>query len=356
MQKYAFFPNLQYLCKEKKSLRKEETDYQKKDMKKILGVGNALVDILVKLQDETLLSQLSLPKGSMQLISRDTNKVVQEKIKSIDKEMVAGGSAANAIRGIAHLGIETGFIGMLGKDDIGKTFEQELLSANVNPHLSYSSSNESGTATTFVSPDSERTFATYLGAAIELHPDLLSKDVFKGYDYFHIEGYLVQNHDLISNAIKLAKSCGLKVSLDLASYNVVEENLDFLQNIIREYVDIVFANEEEAFAFTGLNADAALEKIAEMCEIAIVKIGKKGSMIQQGNIKITIDTINSKPLDTTGAGDLYAAGFLFGLANNFSLEKSGNIGKILAGNVIEVLGVTMDENRWESIKKGIKEL
>jgi sugar/nucleoside kinase (ribokinase family) len=207
-----------------------------------------------------------------------------------------------------------------------------------------------------VSPDSERTLCTYLGAACELEASDLKPEMFQGYDIFHIEGYLVQNHDLIRTAVSLAKQEGLKVSIDLASYNVVEENLDFLLEIIEQYVDIVFANEEEARAFTGNEPEEALNLISNHCEIAIVKVGKDGSFIKSGDETIQIQPRIANCIDTTGAGDLYASGFLFGLANNYSLEVCGKIGSLISGNVVEVLGAKMSDEVWKTILSEIREL
>ena len=319
-------------------------------MKRILGMGNALTDVLVQLDNETHLENLGLPKGSMQLVDSDKNAAVQEYIRNMSKQMIAGGSASNTMRGIACLGGYSTFVGMVGKDEVVKVFEQELKDTGVSTNLFFSNI-PSGTATAFISPDGERTFATHLGAAIGMTAELLTPELFKGYDIFHIEGYLVQNHDLIRKAVHIAKYGGLKVSLDLASYNVVEENLDFLQTLVRDYVDILFANEEEALAFTGKEPEEALDIISKMVEYAIVKVGKKGSLIKyKGNV-VSEGITDNKRVDTTGAGDFYAAGFLYALANGMTVEKAAHYGKILSGNIIEVVGVKLTDEQWNNIKR-----
>lgn len=319
-------------------------------MKKILGMGNALTDILVQLDDDKHLENLNLPKGSMQLVDEVQNAKVQEYIHTMPKQMIAGGSASNTMRGIACLGGDASFVGMVGNDSIAKVFETELKETGVDAKL-FSTNVPSGTATTFISADGERTFATHLGAAIGMTADILTPEIFKGYDIFHIEGYLVQNHDFIRKAIHTAKFHGLKISLDLASYNVVEENLDFLRSIVESYVDILFANEEEALAFTSKQPEEALDEIAAMCEYAIVKVGKKGSMIKHNGVITTEGITDNKRIDTTGAGDFYAAGFLYALANNYSVEEAARYGKILSGNIIEVVGVKMSDEQWNDIRK-----
>jgi sugar/nucleoside kinase (ribokinase family) len=318
-------------------------------MKKILGMGNALVDIMIRLNDDQLLDQLGLPKGSMQLVDAIRSQSVLDKLENLSKSFSAGGSAANTIHGLAMLGVPVGYIGVIGEDELGGSFVKDMINAGVEPFMIHSKQ-ETGRAIALITPDSERTFATFLGAAIELEANHLTTFNFKKYDYLHIEGYLVQNHDLIRTAVSLAKENGLTVSLDLASYNVVEANLDFLREIVTKYVDIVFANEEEAKAFTGKEPREALDKIAGMTRIAIVKTGSKGSLIKSGNEMVEIGVIDVTPVDTTGAGDLYASGFLYGQSKGWSLLKCGEAGALLAGHVIEVLGSKMEPNKWIEIR------
>jgi len=321
-------------------------------MKKILGMGNALTDILLQIDNDEVLFSLNLLKGGMQLINTERSQEINDAVSNFSKIMATGGSASNTINGITRLGMNGGFVGKIGKDDIGLFFTNDSVNNGVKPHL-LTSETPSGRCTVLVSPDTERTLCTYLGAACELEASDLNVEMFQGYDIFHIEGYLVQNHDLIRTAVSLAKQAGLKVSVDLASYNVVEDNLDFLQEIIHKYVDIVFANEEEARAFTGKEPEEALNEISEHCQIAIVKVGKDGSYIKSGDTKLQIQSRKSNCIDTTGAGDLYASGFLFGLANNYSLEVCGRIGSLISGNVVEVIGAKMSDEVWEVIHSEI---
>ena len=215
----------------------------------------------------------------------------------------------------------------------------------------------SGVASTFISPDGERTFGTYLGAAASLRAEELTLDMFKGYAYLFIEGYLVQDHEMILHAIELAKEAGLQICLDMASYNIVENDLEFFSLLINKYVDIVFANEEEAKAFTGKEPKEALGVIAKKCSIAIVKVGAEGSYIRKGTEEIKVSAIPvEKVVDTTGAGDYFASGFLYGLTCGYSLEKCAKIGSILSGNVIQTIGTTISGERWDEIKLNINRI
>jgi sugar/nucleoside kinase (ribokinase family) len=324
-------------------------------MKKVLGMGNALVDILVSINDDSLLDEFELPKGSMQLVDKEKSQSLIDALSHLDYEIASGGSAANTINGLANLGVACGYIGKIHDDKFGKTFTADMTQKGIKAKLMFGGQ-DTGIATTLISTDSKRTFATYLGAAVELEAGDLNADFFKGYDFFHIEGYLVQNHELIKTAVRFAKNNGLKVCIDLASYNVVEANLDFLKSLVTEYVDIVFANEEESKAFTGKDPDEALHEISEMCEIAVVKIGARGSLVKSQSEKVFVEAISAKAVDTTGAGDLYAAGFLYGMSQGLSLDKCARLGSLLGGNVIEVIGPKMDAGRWAKITSKASEI
>ncbi len=324
-------------------------------MAKIIGLGNALVDIIAFIEDDALLKELELPKGSMQLVDFERSGRIRKACELMQQSFASGGSAANTIYGIARLGAETSFIGKIGEDDYGRIFSEDLEKHNIKPIL-FKSETHSGRAVALISPDKERTFATHLGAAIELSAEDISHEHFSGHDIFHIEGYIVQNHELLEKAVKIAKELGMDISIDLASYNVVEENLEFLKYIIKDYVDIVFANEEEAKAFTGKGPEEALDELAGICKIAVVKTGKDGSMVKSGDKKYSIPAIEAKVVDTNGAGDIYAAGFLYGLSQEWPLEKCAMCGGILAGKIIEITGARLDENGWKEALAMIGEL
>jgi sugar/nucleoside kinase (ribokinase family) len=329
-------------------------------MKKVLGMGNALVDIMTLLDHDDYLPQFGLPKGSMILVDAGRSHKVYDETIHLQKTVRSGGSAANTIHGLANLGVETGFIGKIGTDEMGKVFHDDMVSAGINAHLSQSHI-ATGRAIALISPDTERTFATYLGAAVEMNLHDLSKEIFSHYDFFHIEGYIVQNHSHLEAALKMARENDMKISLDLASYNVVDQNREFLEEMLKKYVDIVFANEDEARSLTGLEPPEALERLSEMCEIAVVKVGREGSLVGSwqsaaGGQRYKIGAIPVNSIDTTGAGDLYASGFLYGMVNGYDLKKCGTIGSILAGKVIEVIGPKLDEAQWLIVKQMVNKV
>jgi sugar/nucleoside kinase (ribokinase family) len=324
-------------------------------MAKIFGIGNALVDIMTSLESDDTLSKLGLPKGSMQLVNDEIISNALAETKGLKQTLASGGSAANTINGLSNLGLNTAFVGKVGNDEMGTFFHNDMVKNGIKPML-LKGKGTTGRALALVSTDSERTFAVNLGAAIEMVPEDLNEGQFKEFNYFHIEGYLVQNHSLIEKALILAKQCNLIVSLDLASYNVVESNVDFLHRIVNDYVDIVFANEEEAKAFTGKSPEDAVNELAKITRIAVVKVGSKGSIIKSGDKTYRVGVIKVNPIDTTGAGDLYASGFIYGLTKGLTFEQCGEIGAVLSGKVIEVIGPKMSEKIWEEIKSIVKRI
>src|SRR3989339_26298 len=186
-------------------------------MKRILGIGNALVDVMTRIDNDKVLNDFELPKGSMQMVDHEKSARVKSGTGKFIKSLASGGSAANTIHGLAMLGVETGFIGSIGKDDTGDFFENDMKSAGVNTLL-IRRDTVTGTAVALISPDSERTFATHLGAATELEASDLDEALFKGYDILYLEGYLIFNKPLVETACRMAKENNMKVALDLASY------------------------------------------------------------------------------------------------------------------------------------------
>ena len=326
-------------------------------MKSILGIGNALTDILAVLPDDTLLKQYHLPKGSMQHVDMETGDKIWSSLKPLGVKYVAGGSAANTITCTAILGMPSSFIGKIGDDELGLLFKSDQEQYGVRTTL-LKSEHSSGRSMVFVSGgNAERTFAVYLGAALDLVPEDLDPKYFEGHDYFHIEGYLVQNQAVVRRAVELAHEAGCIISLDMASYNVVESNEAFLHDIVDKYVDIVFANETEARAYTKLDDPVeSLREISRQCKIAVVKIGKDGSWVRSGEEEYYIPIWPADTIDATGAGDTYAAGFIYGHSIGMPLKVCGEIGSIIAAKVVEVIGTKIDIPRWRAAKEEMRSL
>lgn len=325
-------------------------------MKSIIGIGNALTDILAILPNDNLLKEFHLPKGSMQHVDEATGEKIWNTLKPMGVQYVAGGSAANTVTGAAVFGMDCSFVGKVGDDELGSLFKADLERNGIKANLLKGHA-ASGKSMVFITaPNAERTFAVYLGSAIELVAEDLNIEMFKGHNYFHIEGYLVQNQSLLRRAVELAKEAGCIISFDMASYNVVESNDTFLHDIVENYVDIVFANETEAKAFTKKEPREALDDIASVCKIAVVKLGPEGSMVKSGNEYHKIEAWPANTIDATGAGDIYAAGFLYAHSYGMPIKTCGEVGSIISAKVVEVIGPKVDIPRWKEAKKEIRAL
>jgi len=325
-------------------------------MKSILGIGNALTDILAILPDDTLLKKYHLPIGSMQHVDMTTGDRIWQDLRQVGVQYVAGGSAANTITATAIFGMPSSFIGKVGDDELGHLFKSDQEQYGIKSTLLVGP-HSSGRAMVFITgANAERTFAVYLGSALDLVPEDLTPEMFVGYDYFHIEGYLVQNQSLCRRAIELANQAGCIISIDMASYNVVESNSIFLHEMVEKYIDIVFANETESKTFTGLEPREALDDIATRCKIAVVKLGKDGSLVKSGDEWHKIPAWPGKAIDATGAGDTYAAGFLYAHSLGMPLKVCGEVGSIISAKVVEIIGTKIDIPRWRAAKTEIREL
>lgn len=320
---------------------------------KILGIGNALVDVLSKLDSDETLVKIGIQKGAMDMISREQMYVIRKYQANTETTQAPGGANCNTMRAIALLGGQSGFIGKVGDDSLGQFYEEALLKAGVASYL-IKTEGPSGACTVFISPDGERTMGTFLGPAPTISPDEITEDVLRNYNCIHIEGYLIVNEELVRETMKKAKRLGLKVALDLANYNIVNAYKGLLEEVIPQYVDILFANASEAEAFTGLPAQEAVKALEKQVDVALVTLGKEGSLIGSHGQFYHVDAEGGKPVDTTGAGDNFAAGFLYGQSVGASLVQSAQIGSMLSGYVIDVVGPQVPADKWEQIKLKVK--
>ena len=319
----------------------------------IVGIGSALVDILTHEQDQ-FLEKTGAAKGGMTLVDKDFIERTLA-LSSNTHSIVPGGSACNTVVGVGKLGGEARFVGKCGKDDLGKLIENDLKEQNVQPAL-FRSDSPTGRVLSIITPDAQRSMFTYLGAAAETRPEEITRECFEGAAIVHVEGYLLFNPELIQAALAAAKAARARVSLDLASYTVVENSKELLQNLVDTYVDILIANEDEARAFTGFTEETpALEALAKMSEIAVLKVGARGSYIARAGNIISIDPMgDGKAADTTGAGDLWAAGFLYGLVKGLPLARCGELGSACGYEVCQIIGANIPDDGWERIKRLIR--
>ena len=319
--------------------------------KLIAGVGSALVDILL-LESEQFLVSTGAKKGGM--VHVDINTVIDDILSksSAKQSVVPGGSACNTIVGIGRLGGPARFVGKRGNDDLGRLFEASLKNQNVEPVL-FTSNNPTGRVLSIITPDTQRSMFTFLGAASDMKPEEILPRYFEDAAIVHIEGYLLFNGALLLASLKAAKKSGALISLDLASYTVVEASKHLLDDIVNDYVDIVIANEDEARAFTGFtNEEKALISLAKKSDTAVLKIGKRGSLVSHCGTVTKVDRMGSgEAVDTTGAGDLWASGFLYGLVNDYPIEACGKLASACGYEVCQVVGAEIPDEGWERIKQ-----
>jgi sugar/nucleoside kinase (ribokinase family) len=321
----------------------------------ICGIGSALVDILLQESDEFLAS-CGAKKGGMTLVDgAKIDLVLSQSARS--PRIVPGGSACNTVIGVGRLGGNARFIGKRGNDPLGALFEDSLRRQNVEPALTTSPS-PTGRVLSIITPDAQRSMFTFLGASSEALAEEISPERFAGAAVAHIEGYLLFNDSLMRAALENAKAAGAKISLDLASYTVVEQHKKTLEEIIPHYIDILIANEDEARVFTGCNDESmALQALAAYAPTAVLKAGKRGSYIAHKS-RVTQTGImgDGRAVDTTGAGDLWAAGFLYGVAHGYSIEQCGSIGAACGYEVCQVIGAEIPSEGWKRIRRHVMEL
>lgn len=332
-------------------------------MKSILGIGNAITDIPVVLPDGAIVEELGLSPGSMNHVDALLASKVMEKIRERCIGYIPGGSAANTVAAASMLGMKGRFVGKVGNDEMGGLYGKGLELDGVDTVLLKGSAHSGWGITFIVQPEGERTFVTYLGAALEFSQEELLPEMFEGYDYLHMEGYLMQCGNVVERALEIAMGRGMLISFDLGSCGIVRRYYDRLRWIVENCADIVFANGEEAEAFTGKRGEDAAEKMFDImlqgrkreC-IAVVKTGAEGSIIADGKGICRIGAVPVNAVDSTGAGDAYAAGFLYAHSMGADKVLCGEAGSVLASKVVGTIGPKADGVGLKDANKEIETL
>lgn len=306
-------------------------------MYNILGIANPMLDYIVHISDEAL----NFTKGGMEPISLDEFKA--------NGKISAGGSATNVIKALANLGEKCALTGKMGSDKEADQFLHNIERHGITP-LYLRSPTPTGKVICLVTPDGERTMRAYLGASQEMGPTDLDPQIFHGVSLVHIEGHALLSPGLTEEAMRLAKEAGAKVSFDLANFEMVQEKKNLILSLL-QHVDIVFANEKESFALTGLDPKKSCAFLKQYCEIAVVSCGKKGCIVaDKSELFCHPAFIVENPVDTTGAGDLFAGGFLYGYLHNKSLKECARIGNLLGAAVVQIDGAEIPPETWDQLK------
>ena len=306
----------------------------------ICFIGNAIVDILAKVSNETL-NKLKIPKGSMRLVDEDASNKILEFIQ--DPSIVSGGSAANTAVGFKSFGGKCSFIGQIGNDKFGNLFSKDLNNSGIFFEFkNFQIIEKTSKSIILVTPDAERSMNTFLGASIKFNINSFDEHFIINSKMIYIEGYLFDQpeaKEAIYHCCGLAKSQNKKVVLSLSDLFCVDRHrVDFL-NLIENYVDIIFANEHEIKNLYNSDLAQSINTIKNNVDFGAITLGSKGAVVFENKAEYYIDSIFIEELvDTTGAGDLFAAGFLFGFVNKYSIEKCGHLGNKAASEIIKHIG------------------
>jgi sugar/nucleoside kinase (ribokinase family) len=318
----------------------------------LLAVGSPIVDTLARVPED-FLTTIPGAKGGMELVDEPTMTAIISRLPLPPTE-APGGSAGNTAMGAARLGLHTAFLGKLGNDPAAVFYEEHFAKTGGHTHRFKRGTRANARCLSLITPDSQRTMRTNLGASLDLSPDEISPADFEGCRHAHFEGYLLFNRPLMMKMLGCAAEAGCTISLDLASFEVVRAARDILPELLETYVDIVFANEDEAHALTEFGTDYELMalQIAKSVDIAAVKVGKAGSHVAGGGKLHTVSPVLvDRAIDTTGAGDLWAAGFLYGWLQGRDLPTCGRYGSVLGAEVVQVIGASIPDTRWDDIRR-----
>lgn len=315
----------------------------------LIGIGSPLVDLLLTVDDGFLAKHVTGSKGGMELVGPAEIESLLGKAKK-DAVRAAGGAASNTTVGCANLGIRSAFVGSIGRDAYADFYRDALLAQGCEPRLIAHGELPTGHVLSMVTPDSQRTMRTCLAAAAALDPAAITAETFAGARLVMLEGYTLFNHDLTRAIAAAAKAAGCKLALDLASFEVVLANKAVLEELLSGQVDLVFANEDEAKAWHPDGAQAALDDLANRAGLAVVKLGREGALIRRGDERIQVPAEMVEAIDTTGAGDCWAAGFLAGYLRDLPLDQCGTLGAKAGAAVVQVMGGQVPRESWLTIK------
>lgn len=325
----------------------------------VYGIGNPLIDILSQVNDEDL-ANLSIPKGIMSLIDLDEREKILSYIENKEKEYSCGGSCPNTMITLSALGAATALGGKTGNDEYGKIYEKQLIKhENITSALRTGES-ATGSSIILITPDGERSMNTYLGSNREFNEADVDEQALLNSSFFYFTGYMWDTDNqkaAIMKSLDICRKKDIKVAFDVADpFAVGRYKEDFIK-LIEERADIVFANSEEAkILFNSDNPEKNVNILSSMNTLAAVKNGKKGSFLKDKKSPvINIPILNDNGcLDTTGAGDTYAAGFLYGIVTGKEAEKAGEYASIAASAIVSKIGAQFTENEIAGLKSYIK--
>jgi sugar/nucleoside kinase (ribokinase family) len=318
----------------------------------LIGVGNPIMDLLAHVSESFIATQVAGEKGGMVLVDDQDIAALLAKVGT-NVGITPGGSAANATLSATRLGLRSTYLGKIGRDITAEDYLKNFIAVGGDGSRFKRAALPNGRCLSMVTPDGQRTMRTHLGAAMTLSPDEITAADFAGAKHAHIEGYLLFNPSLADKVIRTARAAGCTISLELASFEVVNVARDWILAQLKEGVHAVFANEDEIRALFQSNDsyDAQARRLAGYGGIAAVKIGKDGAWVAKGDALHRIEPVKvAKVVDTTGAGDAWAGGFLYGYLSGFSLAAAGALGSALGAECVQHLGPAIPEMHWPRLR------
>jgi sugar/nucleoside kinase (ribokinase family) len=310
----------------------------------VYGVGNGIVDKQVKVTDIEL-EELHLHKGYMELAEQEEQTRILTYLGNRDSELHAGGSAANTVVGIAQMGGKVAYACSLAEDEFGQHYAADFDALGIQLTGTQKPQNHSGLCLVLVTPDGERTMKTYLGASTELTPSDIDEDVVAASQWMYLEGYLLtgeSTRDASFHAMDLARKHGTKIAYSFSDGFIVEGFGDYLRRAVKDYADFVFANEIEAATYSGMrDPQASLRTILEDCASACVTCSENGAYIHYNGDTKYVPAFPAQPVDLTGAGDMFAAGVIYGVATGADPERAARLGARTAHDVVRQMGARL---------------
>jgi len=318
----------------------------------VLGIGGPLLDELIQVSYEYL-DSIPGEKGGMEPVDYETlQNIIRQ--SGASPAIVPGGSARNALHGLTSLGNSCALLGMVGKDSRGETFKKLLKEQGIHPLL-IESSTPTAIVLSIITPDGDRTMRVFQGASKEIRGEHLDSTPFQRAKIVHLEGYTLYNEDFPEAAMKHAKAAGAKISFDLASFEIARNFKDKILYLLDRYVDVIFANEDEVASLLGVkDEEEACECLGKLCEVAVVLMGPRGCWVKKDQNKKLCPAYPVKTVDGTGAGDLFASGFLHGYLRGHSMEECAHYGALTGRAVVEMVGAIIPDKKWEDIFAAMK--
>lgn len=310
----------------------------------VFGMCNALVDVQARV-DEAILSELGLQKGGMFLIDEAQRGFLMEYLVDRVVHSEAGGSGANTMIGVALLGGKACYTSKVANDEHGALYRRSLSEKGVKPNLAIGKGS-TGVSFILLTPDAQRTMCTYLGASQQLRPDEVKIDELRQSRYLYITGYLWDTESqkqAVLHAMQEANRAGVRVAFSLSDIFCVRRHKADFQRLLEQHVDVLIGNATEAQELSGAdNPHHAARLLADYCDVAVVTMDSRGALIRQGNTVYEIPAFRVQAIDATGAGDMYAAGLLYGLCAGLPLERSGRLAAYTAAQVVTKMGARLD--------------